>query len=71
VEIIEICRGKNPSSFAWESIEDLYWEGVWWHNRGVLENTPNARAIAFGKAATDFCSVIARAEKLRGSCIRT
>lgn len=48
--------------------EDQYWEAVWWHNRGVLETDKNSRMLAFGRAATGFSGVIARAGYIRDNC---
>lgn len=56
--------GSHPGSEevrSIDAIEDRYWEAVWWHDRGVLETDPTARAVAFGRAATGFSVVIARA----------
>ncbi len=62
--------GTSPDSDAaagWASLEDRYWEGVWWHNRGVLEKTTTDRAVALGRAATAFADVTARAAQIRES----
>jgi hypothetical protein len=57
----EIARRYNEC-------EDQYWVAVWWHNRGVLENDRNSKAVAFGRAATGFSGVIANAEYISGLC---
>lgn len=67
------CMGSGADGETvgeWASIENLYWEGVWWHDRGVLEKTTTARAVALGRAATDFSSVIARAEQIQAAAGR-
>ena len=51
----------------WLALEEQYWNGVWWQNRGVLEQDQNMKMVAFGKAATNFSYVIAHTEKMRES----
>lgn len=52
------------SDEQWNSIENDYWEGNWWYNRGTLETNPRNRTLAFGKAANAFSSVIAHAKQV-------
>jgi hypothetical protein len=67
VQVIGTTHDREVTR-EWASIENQYWEGVWWHNRGVLEKTSTAQAVAFGRAATDFSAVIAHAGQLREYC---
>jgi hypothetical protein len=45
----------------WSSLEREYWEGVWWHNRGILEQNQNLKMLALGRSATYFSRVISLA----------
>jgi len=65
------AMGRSPETVAaaeWATLEGRYWEGVWWHNRGTLEQTTTDRAVAFGKAATAFSDVIAHSAQIRECC---
>lgn len=64
---MEICP-ESPPAARWDSIEDRYWEGVWWHDRAVLEKDRSAKMVAFGKAATAYSEVIARAGEIGSAC---
>lgn len=64
---MEDCPEAPPAD-RWNAIEDRYWEGVWWHNQAVLENDRASRMVAFGKAATAYSGVIARAGEIRSAC---
>jgi hypothetical protein len=64
---MENCPATLQSA-RWDAIEDQYWEGIWWHNRAVLENDRASRMVAFGKAATAYSGVIARAGEIRSAC---
>jgi hypothetical protein len=66
VQAMNVSSDRDTTA-AWNALEDRYWEGVWWHNRGVLENTATARAVAFGRAATAFADVAAHAAQVRES----
>jgi hypothetical protein len=46
---------------SWAEIEGRYWEAVWWLNRAVLEEKGDDRAVAYGRSATLFADVIAKA----------
>jgi hypothetical protein len=59
---------ESPPAARWDSIEDRYWEGVWWHDRAVLEKDRSAKMVAFGKAATAYSEVIARAGEIESAC---
>jgi len=68
----ETVPDMDPNSFderenQWAALEEQYWNGVWWQNRGVLEQDQNMKMMAFGKAATNFSYVIAHTEKMRES----
>lgn len=65
--VMENCPDTPPAA-RWDAIENRYWEGVWWHDRAVLEKTRSARMVAFGKAATAYSGVIARAGEIRSAC---
>lgn len=61
----------DPESTAarlYSASEDTYWEAVWWHDRGVLENDRTTRAVELGKAATRFSEVIARSGQVQSLC---
>ncbi|MFA4861170.1 C45 family autoproteolytic acyltransferase/hydolase [Methanoregula sp.] len=63
--------GNNPDpdiARRYAAAEDRYWEAVWWHNRGVLENDRTAQAVAFGKSATGFSDVIASLGEIQSLC---
>ena len=64
--------GSSPGTWSceqWSSIEDTYWEGVWWHDKGTLETDPNENTYAFGKAATAFSSVVMKSEQVKEYCL--
>jgi hypothetical protein len=65
------AMGNHPDSDVagtYAAAEDRYWEAVWWHNRGMLEQDRTSRAVALGRAATGFSEVIARAGQIRSLC---
>ncbi|WOF16769.1 hypothetical protein F1737_08725 [Methanoplanus sp. FWC-SCC4] len=64
-------RGDAPDTWTneqWNSIENDYWEGNWWHNKGTLETDPRNRTFAFGKAATAYSSAIAHTRLVHKYC---
>ena len=50
----------------WSSIQDTYWEGVWWHDHAILTADAYERSHSLSKAATAFSSVTAHAKMVRG-----
>ena len=49
----------------WSILEEVYWEGVWWHDRAILENDQNEKMTDLGKAATAFVQVASSASRIQ------
>lgn len=61
-------RPDREVNDLYESAENTYWEAVWWEDHGLLDTDRTARAVALGRAATGYSSVIAESGKIQSLC---
>ncbi|MDO9538623.1 MAG: C45 family peptidase [Methanocalculus sp.] len=58
--------GDREMIARWSSIQEIYWEGVWWHDHAILTADSYERSHSLSKAATAFSLVTAHAKMVRG-----